>query len=153
MRLNLFNYEDPARHIDAGDSVILRGLGENEWRTLLDFVERQHFSAGDQILRMGEVNRTLYILRSGKVDIIIESALETTLIGTIGTGAVFGELAFFDGAPQMASVHAVEDCELLALTNAALATLAAWHPRIAQELLFDLGHVISARLRRAQAPS
>jgi CRP/FNR family transcriptional regulator, cyclic AMP receptor protein len=154
MRLNLFNYEDPARQIeDAADSVILRGLDENEWRTLLDFVERQHFSAGERILRVGEVDRTLYILQSGKVDVVIESALKTKLIGTIGAGSVFGELTFFDGAPRMASVHATEDCDLLALTHGALATLAAWHPRIAHELLFDLCRVISARLRRVQAHS
>lgn len=151
MAFNLFNYEDPARHIDADDSVILRGLDEAEWRTLLDYVERQGFPAGAQILRMGEADRTLYILQSGRVNVVIESPRKSKVIATIGAGSVFGELAFFDGAPRLASVHATEDCELLALSHTAFTTLAAWHPRIARELLLDLGRVISARLRRLQA--
>lgn len=39
MKANLFNYDDPARHVAADDTVILRGLDETEWRSLLDFVE------------------------------------------------------------------------------------------------------------------
>jgi CRP-like cAMP-binding protein len=150
MRFNLFNYEDPDRHIAADDGVILRGLDEAEWRTLLDFAERQRFPAGAQILRTGEEDRTLYILQSGRVDVVIEAPGKSRVIAMIGAGSVFGELAFFDGAPRLASVHATEDCELLALSNAAFTTLAAWHPRIALELLFDLGRVISARLRHIQ---
>ena len=153
MALNLFNYEAPARQIEADDSVILRGLDEAEWRTLLEFTECQRYPAGKQILRMGEADRTLYILQSGKVDVIIESMRKARVIATIAAGSVFGELAFFDGSPRFASIRATEDCELLALSHAAFTKLAAWHPRIARELLFDLGRVLSARLRRVQARS
>lgn len=150
MRLNLFNYDDPAQHIEAEDSVILRGLDDGEWRKLLDYAERRQFSAGTHILRKGESDRTLYILQSGRVDVVVDTARTKRVIATIGAGSVFGELAFFDGAPRLASVDAVEDCELLALTHAAFTKLAAWYPRIARELLFDLGRVLSARLRRMQ---
>jgi CRP/FNR family transcriptional regulator, cyclic AMP receptor protein len=153
MRLNLFDYEDPARHVAGDDGVILRGLNEAEWRTLLDFVERQRFPAGAQILRMGEADRTLYILQSGGVDVVIEAPGKSMVIATIGAGSVFGELAFFDGVPRLASIYATGDCELLALSHPAFIRLSAWHPRIARELLFDLGRVLSARLRRAQARS
>ena len=151
MKLNLFNYDDPARQADADDGVILRGLDEAEWRNLLDFVERQRYAAGAQILRMSELSRTLYILKSGRVNVVIDLPQRSRILATVGAGSVFGVLAFFDGAPLLASVHAIEDCEILALTHAEFTTLAAWHPRIARELLFDLGRVLSARLRRAQA--
>ena len=151
MRLNLFDYEDPARPVAGDDGVILRGLDDAEWRVLLDFAERQHFSGGARILGMGEVDRTLYILQSGRVDVVVEARGKSRVIATIGAGSVFGELAFFDGAPRMASTYATEDCELLSLSHAAFAKLSSWHPRIARELLFDLGRVLSARLRRAQA--
>jgi CRP/FNR family cyclic AMP-dependent transcriptional regulator len=153
MRLNLFNYEDPARRVDIDDGVILRGLDEAEWRTLLNFVERQLYPANTQILRMSEVSRTLYILKSGKVNVMIDLPQQSQIIATIDAGSVFGVLAFFDGGPRLASAHAVEDCEILALTHADFTRLAAWHPRIARELLFDLGRILSARLRRAQARS
>lgn len=151
MRLNLFNYDEPARPIAGDDGVILRGLDDAEWRSLLEFVERQRFPGGARILRMGESDRTLYILQSGEVDVVVEAPGQLKVIATIGAGSVFGELAFFDGAPRMASIYATEDCELLALSQPAFMKLSAWHPRIARELLFDLGRVLSARLRRAQS--
>jgi CRP-like cAMP-binding protein len=150
MRLNLFNYENPTRNIVSDEGVILRGLDEAEWRAFLGYAELRRFPAGAQILRMGEEDRTLYILQSGSVDVVIESMLNSKVIATIGAGSVLGELAFFDGAPRLASVNATEACELLALSHAAFTKLSAWHPRIARELLFDLGRVLSARLRRAQ---
>jgi CRP-like cAMP-binding protein len=149
MRLKLFNYEDPPRNIGPDDGVILRGLDESEWQAFLGFVERQRFPAGAQILRMGETDRTLYILQSGRVDVVIETRWKSKVITTIGSGSVLGELAFFDAAARLASVHATEDCELLALSHTAFSTLSARHPRIARELLFDLGRLLSARLRRA----
>ena len=151
MKSNLFNYEDPSRHVDADAGVILRGLDDAEWRTLQDFAEHQRYPARAQILRMGEADRTLYIVQAGKVDVVIEEPRKSKVIATIGAGSVFGELAFFDGEPRSASIHATEDCALLALSHAAFTTMSAWHPRIARELLFDLGRVISMRLRRAQA--
>lgn len=150
MKLNLFDYEDPARRIQGDDGVILRGFDAADWRTLLDYVEHLQFPAGTQILRMGEADRTLYILQTGRVDVVVESAHERKVIATLGAGSVFGELSFFDGAPRVASIHAIEDCELLAHSHAAFTKLAAWHPRLARELLFDLGRVLSQRLRRAQ---
>ncbi|MSQ71205.1 MAG: cyclic nucleotide-binding domain-containing protein [Betaproteobacteria bacterium] len=100
---------------------------------------------------MGDSDRTLYILQSGRVDVVIDAPRKSRVIATIAAGSVFGELAFFDGAPRLASIHASEPCELLALSHAAFTKLSAWHPRIARELLFDLGRVLSARLRRVQA--
>jgi CRP-like cAMP-binding protein len=61
---------------------------------------------------------------------------------------VFGEMAFFDGAPRSASVYALEQVEVLALHQDAFELLAAWRPRIALKLVMDLGRVLSLRLRQ-----
>jgi len=150
MNWNLFNYEEPSRPVEDDEGVILRGLDEAEWRTLLEFADCQRFPAGARILKQGETDRSLYILQSGKVDVVIDTARKPVIIARIAAGSVFGELAFFDGAPRLASIDAVGNCELLRITHAAFTNLAAWHPRIARELLLDLGRVLSGRLRLAQ---
>ena len=149
--MNLFNYEDPARQAEAGDGLILRGLSDSDWKSLMEFLDKLQFPAGAKILRMGESDRTLYFLQSGQVNVVVDSPRSAKIIATIGAGSVFGELAFFDGGPRAASIHATADCELLALSHQAFAKLSLWHPRIARELLMELGRVISARLRRVQA--
>ena len=70
---------------------------------------------------------------------------------TMGPGAVFGEIAFFDGAPRSATVTARQAVELMLLPHTAFDRLAAWHPRIARELLLDLGRVLAHRLRKTEA--
>lgn len=152
MKFNLFNFEDSAQQLPGEDDpVILEGLTPSEWSALLEFVEVRRLPSGARFLNAGEVDRTLYILRAGKVEVDIDAPGQSKMIATINAGSVFGELAFFDGAPRLASVYALEDCEVLALSYAAFSRLAAWHPRIARELLFDLGRVLSGRLRRIQA--
>lgn len=153
MPLNLFDYDHPKRALAVHGDTILRGLDDGEWRTLLEFVERQMFPSGVRILQQGDVDRTLYILESGHVDVVIEMSERSEVVATIGPGSVFGELAFFDGAPRSASIISRDACALLRLPHSAFNNLAAWHPRIARELLFDLGRVLSARLRRIQTRS
>ncbi len=147
MSSELFNYRNPADDSFARGGLILQDLSEAEWATLLGFVERQSYAPGSLILKFGEQDRTLYILVSGKVSVVIPIGSEGKVIATVPAGSVFGEMAFFDGGARTASIVAQEPVELLALPHHAFLNLGAWHPRIAQELLQDLGRVLSMRLR------
>lgn len=152
MKLDLFNYSLPDKPPGSEASgVILQGLSPAEWDTFLGFAERLLFVAGTRIFSAGESGRAIYIVRSGRVRGEVQLARRSGATSMMGPGAVFGELGFFDGAPRSASLWAEDDVELLVLPFAAFDTLAAWHPRIARELLLDLGRVLSARLRRAEA--
>jgi CRP-like cAMP-binding protein len=148
--VNLFDYDDPNAMQSPAGEMILGDLSEAEWEALLNFVERKHYAVGARVLRQGEADRTLYILLSGQVEVIDESSRNRKLIATIYAGSVLGELAFFDGAPRSATVFATQASELLALPYSSFDKLATWHPRIARALLFDLGRVLSGRLRRAE---
>lgn len=76
------------------------------------------FKAGDTIMRQGELGDCAYIIEIGRVEILIEKKNgEVQSVGTRGPGAMIGEMALVDQAPRTASVKALEDCSLLAITQ------------------------------------
>jgi CRP-like cAMP-binding protein len=149
---DLFNYSQPGGALpEDGEGVILRGLSPKEWDTFVGFAEALRFAAGERIVQAGEVGRAIFIIRSGHVRGELSAGRKRAATAPMGPGAVFGELAFFDQQPRSATLWADDALDLLCLPFSAFERLAAWHPRIARELLLDLGRVLSLRLRRAEA--
>lgn len=144
----LFNYEDPAADVFMDRNAILSDLEDAEWDALIGCMERKLFPAGLRILTAGEKDRTLYLIVSGEVDVVVEGAKGPVRIATITEGSVFGEMAFFDGEPRSAHVIARKAVEVLSLRAERLEQLVAWHPRLAHRLVMELGRVLSLRLRR-----
>lgn len=80
---------------------------------------RKKFKAGDIVMRQGEYGESAYIIEKGKVEILIEKANGAIhRIGTRGPGTIIGEMAIVDNEPRMATIKALEDCELLEITQA-----------------------------------
>ena len=151
-RPDLFNYAQPDVALLQGDeSVILRGLSNAEWDAFVSFAEQLRFAPGECIVRAGESGRAIYIIRAGHVRGELAIGKKRAATAPMGPGTVFGEMAFFDGKPRSATLWADDAVDLLRLPFTAFEHLAAWHPRIARELLLDLGRVLSLRLRRAEA--
>jgi CRP/FNR family transcriptional regulator, cyclic AMP receptor protein len=149
MALDLFNYEDPNADVFRDQNAILTGLSDAEWDDLLKHMERRRFAKGARILRAGDHDRSLYLIAVGAVDVVAETPRGPQHLAVIGEGSVFGEMAFFDGAPRSADVYAREEVvEVLSLGPDRFEQFAAWRPRVAQRLLMDLGRVLSLRLRR-----
>ena len=149
---DLFNYDEPSGVLPPADSgVILRKLSTAEWDTFVGFCESLRFAPGECIVRAGESGQAVYIIRAGHVRGELAAAKKKVATQKMGPGTVFGELAFFDGGPRSATLWADDAVDLLHLPLAAFERLAAWHPRIARELLLDLGRVLGQRLRRAES--
>lgn len=90
---------------------------------LLDHCETLRFRSGETVQRTG---RAFYILADGKLD-------------SHTAPAVLGEAEFFTGLPRDSDHRAHTDGELLRLSYDAFEALAAREPRLARDLLMDLG--------------
>ena len=148
MSLRLFNYENSTADVFKDDHPILSDLLDAEWTELIACMERRRFPPNTQILEAGASDRSLYLIAAGTVKIVVDSPKGQRHIASIGEGSVFGEMAFFDGAPRSAHVFADQEVEVLSLSVKRFEQLAAWHPHIAHKLIMDLGRVLSRRLRR-----
>jgi NTE family protein len=99
--------------------------------------------AGEWILREGEAADSLFIIRSGRVDVVDEQPPETLIRG-LRRGEVLGELALLRRAPRSASARARRDTELLELTREAFEALIQGAPDFALGLVRTIGAQLAA---------
>lgn len=81
----------------------------------------------------------LEVLAPGRVSRVVEAP------------ATVGELAFLDGRPRAAGVRALTHGEAQRLSFEAFEALSAREPRLARDLLLDLGRIVATRLRALDA--
>ena len=81
-------------------------------------VERKTFAEGDYVFRQGSNGRTAYIVQDGNVDIVRTYDDETEkVLGSVGKGGIFGEMALIDDSPRMASARATAPTTVIVVTE------------------------------------
>ena len=89
-------------------------------KTLSETADRmalEKFPAGAIVMRQGDPGDKFYVIRSGCVDILIDSGGGPKLVATLGKGDFFGEAALLTGAPRNATVQAKDGLEVYSLGN------------------------------------
>lgn len=87
-------------------------------KTLSETADRmtlEKFHAGAIVMRQGDAGDKFYVIRSGCVDILVDSGSGPKLVATLGKGDFFGEAALLTGAPRNATVQARDDLEVYSL--------------------------------------
>ena len=102
--------------------------------------------AGEWLFHQGDAGDVMYVVLSGRVEVVIEQP-EVEVVRLLGRGGVVGELAILTEAPRSAGVRARRDTELLALDRARFVELLAEEARFAMSLTRELG----MRLRASRA--
>lgn len=73
-----------------------------------------HFLAPNEILfQEGDVAHSVFILKSGKLDVFIGHGESKKNIAQIIAGEFVGEMAYFNADKRSATVQSVSDCELI----------------------------------------
>jgi CRP/FNR family cyclic AMP-dependent transcriptional regulator len=98
---------------------IFSRLNNRQLGRLARLATRRHFPPGERILRAGDSGVALYVIVSGRVQVTHRSAETGTewLLGEMGPGEAFGEIALIDGGPRSADVTAVEPTECILITR------------------------------------
>ncbi len=91
------------------------------------------FPAGHQLIRQGGRSGTLYVLKSGELEVTRDG---TFLNSVNRPGAIFGEMSVLLERPHSATVRAVTDIEVYVIADAlrVLETHPAWTLQIARLL-------------------
>jgi hypothetical protein len=121
---------DELRQVD-----FLRQMDTQELQLLLPGVTLVRFTAGDTIVREGDAGDSMYVIRSGEVEVTAHatSAHEVHL-RTMRRPAFFGEIALITGKPRSATVRAQTDAELLRISRKAFIQLIRSDPRAAAKM-------------------
>ena len=115
---------------------LFSNLSEANLKSIAEFCVERDFKEGDIIIRQGDSGIGLYIIVSGKVKIVKNTAGGEKLdMAEHGPGDFFGEIAVLDNAPRSADVVALEDSKCLVLSAWDFKARMAVHPEIALKIL------------------
>jgi CRP/FNR family transcriptional regulator, cyclic AMP receptor protein len=103
----------------------------------------QTYPAGRVVMKEGDAGVYMYVVLRGKLSISIKGAV----VGQVGAGGVFGEMALVDQSPRAASALTDTECLLLQINRADFLNLVKSNPAFAISLI----KAIADRLRHMTA--
>ena len=141
-------------HDPATDAANAQLLAEVPFLQLLDEKDREalaadldvvSFPAGHILFHYGDPGDSLYVIRSGEVEVFFKDDTGARIVlETATAGEVFGELSLLDGGPRTASVMATQDLVALRVNRSNLDHFLQRHPAATLDLLTAMGRRLRA---------
>jgi CRP/FNR family transcriptional regulator len=89
----------------------------------------------ETICSEGDTADSMYVIQSGKVEVIKKTARGEVTIATLNKGDFFGEMSLFDHQPRSATVKAVGDARILKIDKKGFFSRASEDPSFAFNIL------------------
>jgi len=123
-----------------GEVPIFELLDAEEREALAEMMDCRDYRSGNTIFHYGDPGGEIFILRSGRVEVFVESNDgEKIILAENEHGDVIGELSFLDGGPRTATAIAREDTQVLTMHRERLLGFIDKHPHAAMDLLTVVG--------------
>jgi CRP/FNR family transcriptional regulator, cyclic AMP receptor protein len=100
----------------------------------------RRFDPGERIFLEDDTGDCLYVVRSGKVDVITFG----TVLDIVEPGGIFGEMALIDDGPRSAAALAREATEVAVIDKAMFRALISDEPEFALSIM----RLLTERIRR-----
>jgi CRP/FNR family cyclic AMP-dependent transcriptional regulator len=127
---------------------IFAGLSAAALSEIASAVEEAAYHAGDIIVREGEAGNRMFIVYSGRLEVVKYLAqAHETLLAVLGPRDFLGEMSIIECVARSASVRAVEDTALFALKGTDLYHLFQRHPDQYAIVILNIARDLSRRLR------
>lgn len=139
---------NPPQH-DLADCPIFASLSPAERHELQSRLRVESFAADCNILNESRQTRGLWIIKRGQCQVVKATPDGASHpLAELGPGAIFGEMSFFQPAPNSATVKTVTDVEVWTLTPDQYAEMEEVAPRVAYKIVRAISAVLAERLRR-----
>ena len=128
---------------------LFQEMTPRERQDVLSLLEQEQYSKGDVILREGKSVQMLWIITRGRCEVVklMKNGAEQEL-AELESGAVFGEMSFFNPAPHSASVRAATDVEVMRLSREQFNRLEQEGSSAAHRVALNTAKVLAERLRK-----
>jgi CRP/FNR family cyclic AMP-dependent transcriptional regulator len=132
--------EEQASAVDLLARVpLLSGLEPGELERIAQVAIPRSFPKGARVFHEGDTSDACYVIRSGEVRVTREhSDGRAIALATLGPGELVGELAMIDGGVRSASVEALTDVDLLAVSATDMRGLLERNAQITAKLVVAL---------------
>ncbi len=142
----------PDRRAALAKIPLFAGFAPEELDRLATIAREKRMRRGEVLMRAGDAGLCMMIVMAGEARVVLagESGQEH-VINTLGPGAVFGEIALFDGRPRTADVVATTNGKVLVIERAAVLRLLARDPCFAQGVISGLCAVLRGTIGQLEA--
>ncbi len=130
------------------DKPLFFGLSDDQLRSIADVADQRIYNEGETIFHEGEMGDALFIVQSGKVDLLKKKGDGTIKLATLPAGAVIGEMTLVNIEKRSATVKAVEDTVVVSVKNSDLVNIFNQDRELFIVLLINITRILSNRLRQ-----
>ncbi|MGQ4808658.1 hypothetical protein NKDENANG_02046 [Candidatus Entotheonellaceae bacterium PAL068K] len=146
-----FKVEELHRHLSLTEAMVFlkriplySSMGLDQLYTIATNLVEYEMQDGEEIFSEGDPSYDLYLIVSGKIDIVKQRGNTPQTIVTLSAGDFFGDMAIFEDRPRSAGAVAAAPGVLLVLSPERFRNIILQQPTISFEIFREL----SARLRR-----
>lgn len=107
------NYKDALLNLLSRFSIFER-MKEENIREIIPYLKLDRFEKGDFVLRKGDFGNRLYIILSGRVDVLNDDYIR---IASMGKGDIFGEMSLITGERVGTTLKAREQTAALRISS------------------------------------
>jgi CRP/FNR family cyclic AMP-dependent transcriptional regulator len=101
---------------------LFSSLTEEHLARLAPMVQHRSYPKRAYILRAGDNAEALYVLMSGRANVLLDDGDgREVIISVIGPSEFFGEMSLIDGKPRSATIQALDNCQVLCIPRSAFA--------------------------------
>ena len=104
--------------------AVFAPLSDEQMGILVSGARLQLYAAGETLVRQGDRDASLFVIRNGHVRVEkVRSNASPLRLDAFGPGEIFGEMSLLTGEPRSACVVAESDCEVVVVDKEAMAAV------------------------------
>ena len=126
--------------------AMCQALEDNEIRDIVSRLKIHKFNSGDFIIQKGEAGKNLFIIISGKVDVIDDHGI---VLDSMKEEDVFGEMSLISGDPVNATIKVTEPAQVLYMSGKDFIHVLHAYPSLQMYFARLLSRRLSGRLEKA----
>jgi hypothetical protein len=127
-------------------SPLFQGMTNYQIRKAILISELNEFEQGDVLIKQGTVGRSMYLILSGKVNVVRQTEGKEKSVATLTPGQVFGEIGYVKEIQRTADVRALTHVEMLRFDYMKLEKDLKFFPYIVAKLNFNISCILGERL-------
>lgn len=130
--------------------VLFKDLPSRDLARIVKQIMEKTYGPGDVVFQEGDVGRAFFIVAEGRVEVLRRNTTsgEMEPVAQFGPGDFLAEMVLLDELPRASTCRAVETAHLYVMYKDIFDHLRIHFPRAAAPILYTLGRLLSARLRR-----
>ncbi|HUU03347.1 MAG TPA: cyclic nucleotide-binding domain-containing protein [Myxococcota bacterium] len=131
-------------------SKLFGSLAPEQRRDLLLEAALEVHATGSMIIQEGDDGESLYVIKSGEVEVYTALGQERIDLAVLGPGEIFGEISILTGTPTTANVVARTRTELVKFSRSEVTAMADKHPQLQHLLSETKDHRVHETIQRIQ---